>query len=153
MSKTQKQQEQRRRFRRKQRREKNLGAIRPKKDEFGRRLVEVGQVIPEMVKQMEKGLLECINQNVYRRGIYWILYTADWYRNGEEFRDSFTPMAVKPPKMLNTICWKIDNKRGSLVQEWVLPKDAPAEASSIIESGGIVDENIVRAATGMPLVY
>ena len=131
----------------------NRPGLKVKKDSIGRREVEVGEIIPEMAKQMEALLLECINQNTHRREIYWILYTADWYSGGTELRDSCTPFEVCPPKMLNTICWKIDNKRGSMTEEWVLPKDAPSEASEIIETSGVVDENIIRAATSMPVLY
>lgn len=34
----------------------------------------------------------------------------------------------KPPHMLGTICYRVDNIKGELFREWVLPKDMPLPA-------------------------
>ena len=121
-----------------------------RKDEFGRRLIEVGEIIPLMAKKMYEGLARCIQDNVRRRRPYWILYTADWYQNGEVLKDTFTPYGRCPPRMLNTICWYVDNKRGQLKQEWVLPKDAPTEDFG---ETGKFDETLIKSSEGIPIIY
>ena len=121
-----------------------------KKDDFGRRLIEVGEIVPLMVKKMNEGLAACMQKNMHRRKPYWILYTADWYRNGEELQDTFSPREVRPPRMLNTICWWIDNVAGRIENLWVLPKDAP---TGIIEGSGNYDETLAKSSQGIPILY
>lgn len=116
---------------------------------MGIRKVQIGEIIPCMVEEMEKGLKAAIHKNRHRRKPYYILFTADWYRNGEELRTVFRPSDNCPPKMLNTICWKIDNIRGRCEEVWVLPKDAPIQP--VITDG--ISESIAEAAMDMPLIY
>lgn len=123
--------------------------LRKIKRAMGLRTVQIGEIIPSMVEEMEKGLLACIAKNQHRREPYYILYTADWYRNGEELRTVFRPSDKCPPKMLNTICWKIDNKSGRCEEMWILPKDAPIQP---VKTDG-VSESIAEVAAGMPLIY
>lgn len=116
---------------------------------MGLRKVQIGEIIPMMVEELEKGLLAAINKNRHRREPYFILFTADWYKNGEELRTVFRPSDTCPPKMLNTMCWRIDNKSGRCEELWILPKDAPIQP---VEFDG-ADESIAAAAQGMPLIY
>ncbi len=124
--------------------------LRVKKDVLGRRLIEVGEIVPLMAKKMEEGLARTMQDNMHRRDPYWILYTADWYNNGTEFRDTFSPRDKCPPKMLNTICWYIDNKAGRLDQVWVLPKDAPIEDFGETDK---FDPTLIRSSEGVPIIY
>ena len=117
--------------------------------EAGQRLIQTGEIVPLMVDKMFEGLEECMIQNAYRREPYWILYTADWYMNGEQLRDTFSPYGACPPKMLYTICWKVDNKRGLLTNEWVLPKDAPTGQVGT----GKISEEIAAASKDIPIIY
>lgn len=116
---------------------------------MGLKKVQIGEIIPSMVEELEEGLLAAIGKNRHRRESYFILFTADWYKNGEELRTVFRPSDKCPPKMLNTICWKIDNKTGECREVWVLPKDAPIQP---VKTDGIVG-SIAESAAGMPLIY
>jgi len=111
--------------------------------------VQIGEIIPSMVEEMEKGLLAAINKNRYRREPYYILFTADWYANGTQLRTVFRPSDKCPLRMLNTICWRIDNKTGECRELWVLPKDAPIQP---VKFDG-ASESIAEAARGLPLIY
>ena len=126
-----------------------MGGIRKIKRAMGLRKVQIGEIIPSMVEEMEKGLLACIGKNQHRREPYWILFTADWYRNGEELRTTFSPRDKCPPMMLNTICWKVDNKSGRCEEIWILPKDAPIQP--VITDG--FNERIGLDGKKMPLIY
>ena len=114
-----------------------------------RQTVQIGEIIPSMVKELEKGLLACIAKNQHRDMPYYILFTGNWFRNGEELRTIFRSSYRCPPKMLNTICWKVDNKSSRCEEVWVLPLDAPTQP---IKTDGVSVE-IAEAARGMPLIY
>lgn len=115
----------------------------------GLRTVQIGEIIPMMTEEFEKGFCACIEKNKHRRAPYYILFHASWYRNGEELRTVFSARQKCPPKMLNTMCWRIDNKIGEHRELWVLPKDAPIQP---INTDG-VSESIAAASINMPLIY
>lgn len=112
--------------------------------------VQVGELLPSITAEFEKGFEECIAKNKHRREPYYIMFTADWYMNNTQLRSVFRPSAAKPPLMLNTMCWKIDNKSGSVQELWVLPKDAPVDPSVPL---GEVDDGLIKIARHLPLFY
>jgi hypothetical protein len=61
---------------------------------MGLQKVQIGEIIPSMVEEMEKGLLAAIEKNRYRREPFFILFTADWYKNGEELRTVFRRCSI-----------------------------------------------------------
>lgn len=121
-----------------------------KKDDFGRRLIQTGEIVPLMVQKFHEGLAKCIQDNAHRREPYWILYTADWYGSGQQLRDTFTPYGGCPPRMLNTMCFCVDNKIGQLKPVWILPKDAPIEDFGETKQ---FDETLIKSSQGIPIVY
>ena len=92
---------------------------------FGVKTVQTGELLPTMEDNLQESFDTCLNNNSHRREVYWILFTADWYAGQQQLRGTMTPYGVKPLKMLNTICWEIDNKTGTKKELWVLPVDAP----------------------------
>ena len=121
-----------------------------KKDPFGNRLIEVGQIVPLMGNKLFEGLQKVCVDNAHRTEVYWVLYTADWYMNGEQLKDSFTPWGKKPPKMLNTICWRVDNVTGRFDEEWVLPPDAPIQ---ITDETNEFDDMLIESSKGIDIIY
>lgn len=117
---------------------------------MGERTFEIGEMIPSMVAEMQRGLEACIAKNRHRRECYYILYHASWYKNGEELRSVFSARSHCPPKMLGTICWRIDNTLGLCEELWVIPKDAPTQPVKLERE---VNENIAQAAKGLSIIY
>lgn len=115
----------------------------------GIKTVQIGEIIPMMTSEFERGFWACVEKNKAQRVPYYLFFTGDWYKNGEELRTTFTAFRDRPPRMLNTGCWKIDNIAGSHEELWMLPKDAPIQP---IETDGVV-ESIGRASINMPLIY
>lgn len=113
-------------------------------------MTEVGELLPSMLDQFQKGFEETVAKNEHRREPYYILFTADWYANDTQMRAVFSPRDRKPPVMLNTMCWRIDNKNGSVTELWVLPKDAPVDPRIPL---GKVDEGLFKVAKHLPLIY
>ena len=112
--------------------------------------IEIGELLPSMCEQLQNGFDECVRKNEHREEPYYILFNADWYANGTQLRCVFSPREVKPPLMLNTICWRVDNKKGSVEELWVLPKDAPIEPGVEFEG---VDDSIIKVAQHLPIFY
>jgi len=102
-----------------------------------------------MTQEFQRGFDACIAKNKHRREPYYILFTADWYKDGTQLRSVFSARDRRPPMMLNTMCWKIDNKSGRAEELWVLPKDAPIQP--IITDG--FNEQIGIDGRKMPLIH
>lgn len=113
-------------------------------------MTQVGELLPSMLEEFQKGFERCIAENKHRREPYYILVTADWYANETQLRMVFSPRDTKPPVMLNTMLWRIDNKVGSVEEIWVLPKDAPVDPNIPL---GEVDEGLIKIAKHLPLIY
>jgi hypothetical protein len=113
-------------------------------------MTEVGELLPAMIDQFKAGFEECIEKNEHRREPYYILFTADWYANETQMKCVFSPRDRKPPMMLNTMCWEINNKNGRVKELWVLPKDAPTDPTLPL---GEVDEGLIKVAKHLPLIY
>jgi len=112
--------------------------------------VQIGELLPDITKNFEKAFEDCISKNKHRRETYYIFATADWYANNTKMRVVVSPREVCPPVMLNTMCWRVDNKTGEVRELWVLPKDAPIDKS--VELKG-VDESIIKVARRLPIIY
>lgn len=113
-------------------------------------MTQIGEILPSMTEEFKKGFEKCIEENKHRREPYFILATADWYANNTQLRLNISPRDTKPPVMLNTMLWKVDNKNGSVEEIWVLPKDAPVDPSIPL---GPVDEGLIKVARHLPLIY
>ena len=113
------------------------------------KVIQVGELIPSMTQLFQDGFDRCINKNKHRRELYYILFHASWFRNKTQLNMVFAPRDRKPPKMLNTMCWSVNNKTGELKQLWVLPPDAPIQ---ITKDAPIVD-SIAEDVKGIPIIY
>ena len=113
------------------------------------KMVQVGELIPPMTQVFQAGLDRCIGQNKHRRELYYILFHASWLRNHTQLNMTFAPRDRKPPKMLNTMLWSVNNKTGELKQLWVLPPDAPVQETKHAQ---IVD-SIAKDVEGIPIIY
>ncbi len=111
---------------------------------------KVGDVLPSMTDVFTKGFDQCVAANKPRREPYYILVTADWYANYTQLKMVFSPRATKPPILLNTMLWLVDNKAGSVEEIWVLPKDAPVGPTVPL---GPVDEKLIKVAPLLPIFY
>jgi len=113
-------------------------------------MTQIGEILPSITEVFQKDFRRCMDKNKHRREPYYIFVTGDWYANDTQFRLTITPMDFKPPMMLNTMLWKVDNKSGRIEEIWVLPKDAPVDPSIPL---GEVDEGLIKIAKDLPLIY
>jgi len=113
-------------------------------------MTQVGEILPSLTAAFQREFDRCIEKNRHRREPYFILATADWYANETQMKLVIRPSSRKPPMMLNTMCWRIDNKKGRVKELWVLPKDVPIDPSIPL---GEVDEGIIQKAPYLPIFY
>lgn len=53
-------------------------------------------------------------------------------------------MDAEPPRILGTMCYKVDNQKGQLLRLWALPQDIP-ELDRIADEDGVVREVLDHA--------
>ena len=111
---------------------------------------QVGEVLPDMTKMFQEGFTKCLAENKHRREPYYILVTGSWYADYTQFRLTYSPRDTKPPKMLNTMLWRVDNVSGEVREIWVLPADAPVGPTVPL---GDVDEGLIKIAKDFTLFY
>jgi len=59
-------------------------------------------------------------------------------------------LSQKPPKMVGTMCWHVDNRRGKLVREWILPLDRPRDEQFVSGEGA---KEVFDSAEGVPIIW
>lgn len=117
---------------------------------MGDRQVEIGLITPAIVVGFEKAFWEAVKKQEHHKELYYMLFHADWYADGSQLKLVFSPRDKKPPMMLNTICWLIDNMAGSIKELWGLPKDAPIGP---VEMSGEIIRSVAEEGIKMPLTY
>jgi len=130
----------------------NMGRCAPR--DF--RMVEAMEKVAGVCEDFEKQLARCVQENAHRRDPYWILVNSQWTNNHSALRTNLIPWAKKPPKMIGTMCWYVDNVREILTHEepdgWILFKDAPAVTMSGEDpKDAEISEDVLNSSKGMPL--
>jgi len=76
---------------------------------------------------------------------YWIVYSAQpdkllW----NVIRDTFKVTNIKPPKMLNSMCFYVDVTKGMIRPEWILPMDLGSSCDHLIgrEHSSVVGDSL-----------
>lgn len=117
------------------------------------KMVQAMQKVTGLGEDFERGLAKCVQENGHIREPYWILFHAHWQQDHSVLNMVFSPRSGKPPRMLNTICYRVDNVAGRLDNEWTLPADAPA---AVVPGKGDRDSEVcvevAEQSVGMPLV-
>lgn len=130
-------------------------------------MLVIGDLRAELEKDLKRSLEKVINQNV-KKNIYWILVFSKMEkldglkatrepREGETLINATTIITTKlvllsrrPPRMLGTTCYYVDNRAGRLTRLWTLPLDYPRLDEQVSENA--VWE-IFESAQGMPVVH
>ena len=121
--------------------------------------MRIGDLRTELARDLRQQLEKVINKNK-RKSRYYILATAHQIERGV-VETKLVLTRQKPPKMLGTICWHVDNRKGYLQRLWVLPWDIPRPAETIsdepvskqhpeIES---TDQGIIESAQDVPIIH
>ena len=107
----------------------------------------IGDLRDEMARDMIRTVEQVINNNP-GRGVYYILIHAGNF--GRNIRTAVMICDKQPPKLLGTICLKVDTAKGEIDRLWVLPYDVPRGDDDISDTGV---EEIYASVRGIPLKY
>jgi hypothetical protein len=59
---------------------------------------------------------------------YYILKHSNWTGNGlDTLKSTYMLRSTKPPKMLGTVLWHVNNKKGTIDKIWELPLDVDCD--------------------------
>ncbi len=122
--------------------------------------MELGELMRELQIDLKKTLEGVIERFQAKQNPYYVLvYAAEGLdvhpAKGSTPKDEklFTPFEDKtiirtrviitdhePPRMLGTLCYKVDNQKGQLWRLWALPLNIPNETEPIIDEEKVVKE-------------
>ncbi len=68
---------------------------------------------------------------------YYILKHSNWTGNGRDvLKSTYMLMSRKPPKMLGTVLWLVDNVKGTIDRIWELPLDIDYVGTHLQDGSG-----------------
>ena len=102
---------------------------------------------------MEESLRQIVGYIVDRKPHlrrYYILFHAKTFDTDTIFT-KVVILSRRPPKLLGTVCYEIDNRLGTQRRLWVLPLDIPVADQLLSDKPA--DQAIIRSAQGMPILF
>lgn len=102
---------------------------------------------------MEESLREIVEYIVNRKphlSRYYILIHAKTYDSDTIF-SKVVILHTRPPKLLGTVCYEIDNRASTQKRLWVLPLDFPVAPQLLSEKS--VPGAILKSAAGMLILH
>lgn len=106
----------------------------------------IGDVREELARDTMKQVEKVVNEKMHLPSYYLLIAAKNF---GKDIKTTVITMLEYPPKMLGTICYKIDNKRGVAERLWTLPLNV-VMPEGLVESGEVV-EGIIDSGKGMPI--
>jgi len=106
------------------------------------------------LEENEAKMLESIISKNKSKKSYYILKHSNWTGNGyDTIKSTYMLRSTKPPKMLGTVLWLVDNDKGSLQRIWELPLDIDYVGGHLQEGQGqkIVHESMKDVAPAIIL--
>ena len=110
----------------------------------------LGDARQMMGAEIMERIRHIVDKNQHKKAYYLLVASRVNPLNKQQIKTTILMSTFRPPKMLGTICFYIDNRKGRAKRLWILPLDRP----SIIKAppAEFVPE-IARAAKGMPILH
>ena len=100
------------------------------------------------LEENEAKQLEGIIEKNKSKQSYYVFKHTNWTGNGmDTLKSTYMLMSKKPPKMLGTILWLVDNVKGSLTKIWELPLDLDLDPSLL--GSGTGQETVFDSMKGV----
>lgn len=110
----------------------------------------LGQARDELARELAKTLTRVVEANLGRDSYFILVHAKKHPFIPKMLRTVVTLLSAEPPRMLGTICFRIDNREGRAERLWVLPPDIPRPMSLI---GPEYVSGVAKGAMGMPIIY
>ena len=107
----------------------------------------IGDLREELARDTILNLEKVINANKRREKYYLLVHAGNF---GKNIKTTIMISEKEPPKLLGTICLKVNNVKGRIDRLWVLPYDIPKDDGDL-SSVGI--EEVFKSVKGIPLKY
>ena len=111
-------------------------------------MIQVGEVRQAMTKNLEE-ILEYVLNKKKNLAKYWILIYGKVENEGL-LATKVVILPLQPQQMLGTVCYEIDNERGTKELLWLLPLDVPMPGEFNLTEP---NEKIFNFAQGVPIVH
>jgi len=98
-------------------------------------ILEIGELRQQLTKDLGETLEKVIDAKQELHSYHILIYANFDPLAPSTIRTKIVTTISKPPMLLGTMCFHVDNKKGTITPLWVLPLDIPLE--------GIIDTNEV----------
>lgn len=107
----------------------------------------IGDLREQLARDTLSNLEKVINANKHRERYYLLVYAGNF---GKNIKTTIMISDKEPPKLLGTICLKVDNVKGRIDRLWILPYDIPKDDGDLSDVGV---EEIFKSVQGIPLKF
>jgi hypothetical protein len=111
-------------------------------------LIQVGEVRQAMTKGLEE-ILEYVLNKKKNLSKYWILIYGK-VENLGLLATKVVILPLRPQQLIGTVCYEVDNDKGTKELLWLLPLDLPMPKEFELTEP---NEKIFNFAQGMPIVH
>jgi len=119
-------------------------------------MIALGDLSLDATRHSKKIIESILNRNQKLREVYYILMAMQAPHEGQLLfvpddkpKVLFKTMLKRPPKMLSTACWRVDNKAGKLELLWCLPLDCPVPDEFLEKDKG--NDFVAKSAEGIDI--
>jgi len=114
---------------------------------------EIGEMRNQLSRDLQ-GRIEKVIDKEKARDQYYILVHAGLEAVSGTISTKLMVMNYMPPKMIGTILYHVDNKKGELKRLWIIPQDIPRSEEFVDYDTGLAALNEVhQSITDMPIIY
>jgi len=111
-------------------------------------VLEIGEMRKQFALDFQEDLQKIIDK-YQRDDPYYLLVYADILDN--QIITKIIRLKAEPPKMIGTMLYHINNKKGKVERLWCLPIDIPRSDEVISLKEGL--EEVTKSAKDVPIVY
>jgi len=109
-------------------------------------MILLGDIRSEIAKEIQRSILKTVDRYKKKKSYFMLVWAGIDIESGV-IRTKIILFNKKPPKMLGTLLYFVDNRIGKIERIWALPLDIP-----IYEPSEEVIEEVLRSSKNMPIL-
>lgn len=110
---------------------------------------EIGEMRNQLARDLQGSLERTIQRYKDKKEPYFLLVHAEMVDNN--IATKIIRLEEQPPRMLGTMLYRVDNRKGQLRRIWCLPQDIPVNPYVLSDKG--MSEEVFKSAQGLPIIY